>query len=555
MRGKCRSMTDIRGVIHRLREGQSDRCIERETGIDRSIIRKIRKLSFSNGWLNLSLPMPKDEEIARYWTTTKSSAERNHPLDIHRDSLQQWKKEGLSSVVIRRLLKGKSECSSQSIRRYLKKHFPNQVKPVMVRDTHPGQDMDVDFGYLGIFLDDSGNKRKVWVVSFRLRHSRRAYREIVLDQSIQTFLQSLIHAFEWFGGSSKNIILDNFKAAVIRSTRDNDMINRSFQELAEHYGCVISPCLPRTPEHKGGVEGDINYIKKNFRSHFFAIQKEKNIQIPKISELVEALDRWGREVADLHVVHGVGRSPLSIFKEEEEKALTPLPKERWEQTSWSQCVVRKDWRIMHESAYYAVPYHLIGKTVLVCSTQSLIRIFYEHKEVAFHQKAQKKWEYKRKAEYAPPLQEEVLQCSGDNLISLAEKVGPHTSQFIQAMLSHPSIDKLRPSRLTLKLAKIYSEERLEKACQRAITYKMFSYSNVKQILEKNLDCQPIEKEAQGKIIPLKQFRFARDSADYRNETFDEKFDRINPISRHGHGYMKAWEGSIADQIMDEEMKR
>lgn len=170
------------------------------------------------------------------------------------------------------------------------------------------------------------------------------------------------------------------------------MIRRSYQELAEHYGFIISPCLPSTPEHKGGVEGDVKYIKSNFLSYFLARQKEKNVVMATLRELIEALDCWGNEVADTHIVHGVGRSPLEIFKSEEETTLRPLPKSRWELTSWSQCMVRRDWRIMYDCSYYAVPYVLIGKMVQICSTTSLVRIFYDHKEVAYHERSNKKWE-------------------------------------------------------------------------------------------------------------------------------------------------------------------
>ena len=79
-----------------------------------------------------------------------------------------------------------------------------------------------------------------------------------------------------------------------------------------------------------------------------AKQKEMGIEIPKIRDLTEALEKWDKEVADVHLIHGVGRSPLRSFKSEEEKALQPLPKTRWEPTSWSQCTVRREWRIMVE---------------------------------------------------------------------------------------------------------------------------------------------------------------------------------------------------------------
>ena len=248
----------------------------------------------------------------------------------------------------------------------------------MVRQTVAGQDLDIDFGYLGKFLDEERVVRKAWVFCFRLRHSRRTYREVVLDQSSQTFLMAHIRAFEWFGGVPKNVILDNCKAAVIQCTIDNDRISRSYQELAEHYGFIISLCLPRTPEHKGGVEGDVKYTKSNFLSYFSARQKEKNIVVALLKELTDALELWGNEVADTHIIHGVGRSPLEIFNSEEKEALKPLPTSRWELTSWSQCAVRRDWRVMYDSSYYAVPYELIGKTVQICATTSLVRIFYDH---------------------------------------------------------------------------------------------------------------------------------------------------------------------------------
>ena len=343
-------------------------------------------------------------------------------MAIYHDSLEQWKKEGYSAVVIYQLLKDKCSCDAQSIRRYLNKHFPRQIDPVMTRSTISGQDVDIDFGYLGKFLDDQGQIKKAWVFSFRLRHSRRTYREVVLDQSSQTFLLAHIRAFEWFGGVPRNVILDNCKAAITQCTVDNDMIRRSYQELAEHYGFIISPCSPRTPQHKGGVEGDIKYIKSNFLPYFLARQKEKNMCMPTLRELIEALAYWGK--SGRYSSYSCCRKiPFGNFSIGRKRVVTTVAKNRWELTSWSQCKVHRDWRIMYDSSYYSVPYKLIGKTVQICSTTSLVRIFYEHKEVAYHERSTKKWEFKRKAEYAPPLQEAVLQCTQEGLLSLAETVG------------------------------------------------------------------------------------------------------------------------------------
>ena len=165
-------MLDIRTVIHRLREGHSDRRIGREVKMDRSIVKKIRALSMLHQWLDTSSAMPTDGEISKFWNSS-SKTQKQHPLDLYRNDLEQWKKEGYSAVVMHQVLKDQCSCDAQTIRRYLNKHFPDQVDPVMVRNTIPGQDLDIDFGYLGKFLDNEGVIRKAWVFSFRLRHSRQ----------------------------------------------------------------------------------------------------------------------------------------------------------------------------------------------------------------------------------------------------------------------------------------------------------------------------------------------------------------------------------------------
>ncbi len=164
-----------------------------------------------------------------------------------------------------------------------------------------------------------------------------------------------------------------------------------------------------------------------------------------------------------------------------------------------------------------------------------------------------------KPEHAPPFQEAVLQCTRDGLLALAQDIGPFTYQVAYAILSHPSVDKLKPVRHLLKLAAKYSKERLEMACQRASNCKMYSYANVKNILENNLDSQPTETLKRSKIVSLPHPRFARDPADYKSsynpsETFEEKLQSLNPVSKHGNAMMGAFEGLLADQEIEEEKR-
>ena len=282
------------------------------------------------------------------------------------------------------------------------------------------------------------------------------------------------------------------------------------------------------------------------------------IAIPRVSALREALKTWSVEVADIHIIHGLGRSPNALFESEEKTALRPLPKTRWEPTSWSSCTVRREWRVMVECSYYSVPHQLIGETVDVCVTHTTVRIFHKNKEITLHKKAMKKWEYKRKPEHAPPYKEAVLNCTREGLLELAKDIGPCTHDVAFGILSHPTVDKLRPVRHLLGLALKYSKERLELACKRAFHCKLFSYNSVKNILEKNLDSQPSDNPESNKIIPMPTFRFARDPTDYKGpvkhnkkekKSFQERLEELHPFSKSGNAMMGVSAGLMADQIM------
>lgn len=164
MKGKEKNMSEIRNIVHRLRLGQSIRQIHRELGAYRPIIRDLNNLAIAHQWLNPELAMPSNEEIASIWE--KQIKTQPHPLDIFKEQLEQWNKEGLSSIVIQQLLKERCSCDVQSIRRYRKKHFPKQIEPVMVRSTSAGRDMDLDFRDFGKFLADDGTLKRVWLFSY-----------------------------------------------------------------------------------------------------------------------------------------------------------------------------------------------------------------------------------------------------------------------------------------------------------------------------------------------------------------------------------------------------
>jgi transposase len=97
-----------------------------------------------------------------------------------------------------------------------------------------------------------------------LAWSRHQFVEFVFDQTLTTWLLRHQHAFEFFGGVPKRVVIDNLKAALIRAyTQDHEAeVTRACAACAEHYGFLIDPCLPMHPRHKGKVErGGVQYVQ------------------------------------------------------------------------------------------------------------------------------------------------------------------------------------------------------------------------------------------------------------------------------------------------------
>lgn len=517
--GRKKSMIEKREILLALRRQDSIRKIHRKLRVHRRIIRAIHETATKKGWLNPSTDMPSDYEIAQI-DTGASSPKPVHQLDPYVEKIKEWHAEGITAVVIQRFLKTqyRCECKIGALRRYIRKVCPNLPEPVMVRNTTPGEVMDVDFGFLGRLWDPSQQKlRKAWVFSGRLRHSRKAYRRLVWDQNVGTFLFSHILAFEFFEGVPLVVCLDNLKAGVIKSCIDNNMLNRSYKELAEHYDFMISPCFPRTPEHKGGVENDIQYIKGNFWPEIRELLKT----CPHINlhQAQEKLDAWDHNIACQRKINGVGRSPNDIFSSEELKVLKDLPLTRFEPTKWLECIVRREWWIIFNGSRYSVPYQLIGKTVLVRVTSQFVKVFFEHQEVAYHSIASFKGTYLRNPNHAPPFKEEVLTCNRQGLLMMATDIGQQTYAFCVKMFSDKNVDKLKPVRCLLKLADKYGKNRLENACERALIYDIIQYASVKNILEKELDKECTQTQVTPP--PPNGFKYARNFSDYQLDISSE----------------------------------
>ena len=77
----------------------------------------------------------------------------------------------------------------------------------------------------------------------------------------ENWLNCHVHAFDFFGGVARLLIPDNCKTATLSNTRYDVILNRSYQELAEHYGTAIVPARVRKPRDKSSAEASVRFAE------------------------------------------------------------------------------------------------------------------------------------------------------------------------------------------------------------------------------------------------------------------------------------------------------
>lgn len=472
-----RLMTEKYGVVQRLRAGEPLRSIRRETGLHRSTIRVIAAVAREHGWIDEQRPIPEVEEVSKVLSDLcRDRLRESHPLDEYREMIGEWLEDKYTYVAIHELVQELFPCSEATVRRYIQRTFPKPAKTIVHRDTIPGAIMEVDFSSIGLTYDRRERRnRKTYVFSGRLRHSRKAHRERVYDQKQETFFACHIHAFEYFGGVPETVVPDNLKAAVVAASFEDPIVNRAYLDLALHYRFLISPCLPQMPQHKGGVENDIGYIKRRFLAVFRARQRQLGRTVPDGEELATELLKWSTEVADERTVKGIGIVPREVFDSEEQAALKPLPAFRWDPLTVATAKVQEGWRVQFDRAYYSVPYRYIGRQVKILANHRLVRIFCEDNQIASHSRANNLWQIIRDPAHAPPAAVDMLATTREGLLHRAAAIGEPVERVASAMFSRGGVDGLRPCRALLSFQSKCGTQRLLAACVRALAYERPEY--------------------------------------------------------------------------------
>jgi transposase len=374
----------------------------------------------------------------------------------------------------------------------------NRNRNVTLRQDHrPGEKLFVDWAGPTVPIHDrkTGETEPASLFVAVLGASTYTFAYAARGQHLANWIDCHVRAFQFIGGTTKLIVPDNPRTGVDRACRYEPDLNRTYSEMAEHYGAAIMPARPYKPRDKAKVENAVllveRWILAALRHNRFASLAELNDAIAALLERLNNRPFRKRE-----------GTRASLFTAIDQPVLQPLPAQPYITAEWKTVRASIDYHVEVDRHFYSVPYQLAGQRMEARFTSHTVEIFESGKRVASHMRSFAPHLHTTTKEHMPKSHQAHLEWTPSRLIHWAETVGEATALVIGTVLAtkrHPEIG-YRACLGIMRLGKTYSNERLEAASKRALELDACSYQSLKSILKRSLDRQtalPLEPERSG----------------------------------------------------------
>lgn len=349
----------------------------------------------------------------------------------------------------------------------------------------PGETMEIDWIGDTLKVYDSANCCEIpaYIFVAVLPCSLYGYAEVFPDMKSNHWIEAHVHAYSFFGGVTRILVPDNLKTGVIKNTRTELILNRSYHEMAEHYGTAIIPARPVKPKDKPNAEGTVKVLET------WILAALRNRKFFTFQELNKAIHKKLEEFNAKPFQKKKG-SRLSAFLEEERDFLMPLPASPYETAVWSTATIQPDYLITVGNCKYSVPYEFIGKKVDIRAAENSIEVFYHGDRIASHVRKMYAPEPIYLPEHMPENHRKFLEYNTESFLDWVKSMGHSTHLVIKHFLFMHKVEQqgYKSCASLMKLADRYGTDRLENACAKALSYTPNpSLKNISTILKNGQD--------------------------------------------------------------------
>ena len=371
------------------------------------------------------------------------------------------------------------------------------LKPTLRQVHVAGEKLFVDYAGRTMEVIDglTGEVRPVQIFVAVLGASNYTYAEATFTQTLPDWIASHTRAFAFFGGAARQTVSDNLKAGITKACFHEPTVNRTYADLARHYGTAILPARPYKPRDKAKVEVGVQIVGR------WVLARLRHRRFFSLGALNQAI----RELLDdlnARPLRGWGRSRRDLFEELERPALIPLPAEAYEYAEWKRCRVGLDYHVEIAKHHYSVPHSLVRQEVEARITTATVEIFHRGKRVASHLHSSRPHRATTLADHMPSSHRRYRDWTHERIRREAARIGADAATLIDLILSsrpHPE-QGFRSAIGIIGLVKRYGPERVDAACARALALNTRSYTSVAAILKNRAEVTPSRPADEGSIL-------------------------------------------------------
>ena len=477
-----------------LERGESQREIERRTGVDRKTIRRLARAAKSptpatgSGEQEAQNPPPwppgpaGPEAVepgmagssAAPSGVSAGSAPAVSACEEHRKWIEAQVRLGRNAVSIYQdLVETKSFTHRYgSVKRFVRRLRARDPERFDVLEFLPGEEAQVDFGLGALTLRPNGSSyKRPWLFVMTLKYSGKSFRTTVWKADQETWARLHEQAFHALGGCPRYVVLDNLKQGVARPDLYEPELNPLYAALLTHYGVVADPCRIQDPNRKGTVENAIQHTQTT------ALKGKRY-------EAIEAQNAWLAHWEERWAaprIHGRKKRQVMEMYHEEKDHLQPLPITRFRFFKQGIRTVDDAGLVQVEGSYYAALPAPVHSEVTVRIYDREIEILDGAGQfVRRHEKAS------RKGTFTLESGDRLFNPSRETarLLAKAQRIGPHTAAFAQELFARLGRPGQRALYGLTNLARTYTRNEIEAACGRLAAGHCFSYAALKRVLER-----------------------------------------------------------------------
>jgi len=381
---------------------------------------------------------------------------------------------------------------SQFTSRY--RDFKKANKLTMHIEHKAGEEMQVDWaGYRIPYVDiDTGEKKLAYIFVAVLPASAYPFVYAYGNRKLANWIDAHIRAFEYFGGVTNILIPDNVKTAVITPDVTDPVLNKSYNDMAKHYGVAIVPARSGKSKDKAADENMVGNVSRRIlaplrNTRFFSVHEINQaikIELEKFIKRPFAKMEGNRATAFLKI---------------DKPALRPLPGQRYEYCEWKEARIGFNYHVEYQKFYYSTHYSYAGSRCYLRATKDTIEVFVDHIRIAAHKRNYNKAKrYTTNPEHMAEAHKAVSGWSVGRFISWAESIGPNTANFVKKVLSSSDypVQSYRSCMAIMSYSKSNSSKVMESVSKKALELDTCSQKYFKMLINK-------EGKKESRIEPVK----------------------------------------------------